>query len=71
MKIKFTVSRSAGAIAALIFAALFFAAIFGWGLNIVKLVNEIDVPTPNVPLTVLRGIGIPVVPLGCVMGYIK
>lgn len=45
------------------------AAAFGWGKNIVELVTECDFQAPY-KCEVVRGAGIPIWPLGSVMGYI-
>lgn len=55
-----------GVIVAASIAAL---AFFGWGNNIYKLYNYSDqMETGQV---VIRGVGIPIAPLGIVMGYIN
>jgi hypothetical protein len=43
--------------------------LFGWGSNVYKLYNHSEqMETGQI---VIRGIGLPVVPLGAVMGYVN
>lgn len=41
---------------------------FGWALNIIKLVGVVNDPVST--MTVLRALGIPLAPLGVVLGYV-
>lgn len=53
----------------LLTVVLYIAAVGGWGANIVKLAST-DFDAPITIRVILRGMGIPVVPLGVVMGYL-
>ena len=52
----------------LLFAAIVGASSYGWVSNIIKLAGSSFDPLGGV--VVIRAIGIPVVPLGIVMGYV-
>lgn len=50
-----------------VYLAIAIVGVIGWGKNIVKLT---DMPSITTGFGVVRIIGIPVAPLGAVMGYI-
>lgn len=56
---------------ALIFLGFILAGVLGWFLNIYKLIAVCDYDTTNSSLKceVVRGIGVPVAPLGAVVGW--
>lgn len=60
--------RSVGFFVGLLLAAIVGGGAYGWVSNIVKLAGSSFDPLGGV--VVVRAIGIPIVPLGIVMGYV-
>ena len=56
-------------ITSLLFAAIFFAGLIGWCMNIAGMMHMINDPTIT-PMLVARIVGIFFVPLGAVLGYV-
>jgi hypothetical protein len=62
-------SQRGATLVELIVVVVFLLGAGGWVTNIVKFAKS-DFDGPVTPRIVLRGVGIPVVPLGAVMGYL-
>lgn len=68
MNYRATSSGTASLGAALFFIALFLACAVGWVWNVVKMIGDLN--GPLTAMVIARIAGIPIVPLGVVLGYL-
>jgi hypothetical protein len=57
-------------ITVILYVAFVLVVVCGWVGNLVKIART-DWDKPLTPKTIVRIVGIPIVPLGAVMGYVK